>query len=68
MIYSFTVQAKTREGLKNAADAEAQAFYGMKQYRFTVFDVSKDYEDTYSERVHVGYVADVVAAQVGVQK
>lgn len=68
MIYSFTVRAKTREGLKNAADAEAQAFYGMKQYRFTVFDVSKDEEDTCSERIHVGYVADVVAAQVGVQK
>ena len=63
MIYSFTVRAKTREGLKNAADAEAQAFYGVKQYRFTVFDVSKDYE----ERIHVGYVADVVAAQVGVR-
>lgn len=67
MIYSFTVRAKTREGLKNAADAEAQAFYGVKQYRFTVFDVSKDYEDTNAERIHVGYVADVVAAQVGVR-
>lgn len=67
MIYSFTVRAKTREGLKNAADAEARAFYGTKPYRFTMFDVSKDEEDTYSERVHVGYVADVVAAQVGVR-
>lgn len=67
MDYSFTVQAKTREGLKNDADAEAQAFYGLKQYRFTVFDVSKDYEDTYSERIHVGYAADVVATQVGGQ-
>ena len=67
MDYSFTVQAKTREGLKNAANAEAQAFYGTKQYRFTVFDVSKDYEDTLTERIHVGYVADVVATQVGVR-
>ena len=67
MDYSFTVQAKTCEGLKNAADAEAQEFYGMKQYRFTVFDVSKKYEDTLTERIHVGYVADVVATQVGVR-
>lgn len=65
MIYSFTVRAKTREGLKNAADAEAQAFYGMKQYRFSRFNVEKDYEDTLSERIHVGYIADVVATQVG---
>ena len=65
MEYHFTVQAKTRNGLKNAADAEAQAFYGLKPYRFTVFDVSKDYEDTLSERIHVGYIADVVSTQVG---
>lgn len=68
MIYSFTVRAKTREGLKNAADAEAQAFYGMKQYRFSSFNVEQDYEDTYYGPVHMGYRADVVATQVGVQK
>ena len=67
MDYNFTVQAKTRDGLKNAADAEAQAFYGLKSYRFTVFDVSKDYEDTYSGPIHMGYRADVVATQVGVR-
>lgn len=67
MDYHFTVQAKTRHGLKNEADAEAQAFYGMKQYRFSCFNVEKDYEDTLSERIHVGYVADVVATQVGVR-
>ena len=67
MEYHFTVQAKTRNGLKNEADAEAQAFYGMKQYRFSRFNVEKDYEDTLSERIHVGYVADVVATQVGVR-
>ena len=67
MEYHFTVQAKTRNGLKNEADAEAQAFYGMKQYRFRRFNVEKDYEDTLSERIHVGYVADVVATQVGVR-
>lgn len=65
MDYHFTVQAKTRHGLKNEADAEAQAFYGMKQYRFSRFSVEKDYEDTLSERIHVGYIADVVATQVG---
>lgn len=65
MEYHFTVQAKTRNGLKNEADAEAQAFYGMKQYRFSRFNVEKDYEDTLSERIHVGYIADVVATQVG---
>ena len=67
MEYHFTVQAKTRDGLKNEADAEAQAFYGMKQYRFSRFNVEKDYEDTFTERIHVGYVADVVATQVGVR-
>ena len=67
MDYSFTVQAKTREGLKNEADAEAQAFYGMKQYRFSRFNVEKDYEDTYSGPIHMGYRADVVATEVGVR-
>ena len=67
MEYHFVVQAKTRAGLKNEADAEAQAFYGMKQYRFSRFNVEKDYEDTLTERIHVGYVADVVATQVGVR-
>ena len=67
MDYSFTVQAKTRNGLKNAADAEAQAFYGLKQYRFSSFNVEQDYEDTYSGPIHMGYRADVVATQVGVR-
>jgi len=67
MDYSFTVQAKTREGLKNAADAEAQAFYGLKPYRFSSFNVEQDYEGTHAESIHVGYVADVVATQVGVR-
>ena len=67
MDYSFTVQAKTRDGLKNAADAEAQAFYGLKQYRFSVFSVSKDYDETYIERTHVGYSAYVVATEVGLR-
>ena len=67
MDYSFTVQAKTRDGLKNEADAEAQSFYGLKRYRFSRFNVEKDYEDTFTERIHVGYVADVVATQVGVR-
>ena len=67
MDYSFTVQAKTRDGLKNAADAEAQAFYGLKRYRFSSFNVEQDYEDTPSGPVHMGYRADVVATEVGLR-
>ena len=67
MDYSFTVQAKTRDGLKNEADAEAQAFYGLKQYRFSSFNVEQDYEDTYSGPIHMGYRADVVATEVGLR-